>query len=621
MEENRILKTIKSPDDVKKLPPSCLDELTDEIRREIIEITAKNGGHLASNLGIVELTLAIHRVFDLEAGDRLLFDVGHQSYTHKLLTGRGEKFSTVRQYGGISGLTNKNESKFDTVTSGHSGTSLSAAIGLAEANKINGSKSWVVCVIGDGSFTNGMIYEALNQLAGENLRLVIVLNDNGMSISKNVGGFSRYLSYIRTSEGYFNLKIVLKKVFSRIPAIGKHLISGTRRLKDGLKRLFSAETWFESFGLDYIGPVNGNELERITAVLGEAKQRCAPVIVHAKTKKGLGFSPAEEMPEKYHSVSGGSSVGVHGGKSAEKCTYTEVFSDLLGKTARERDKICAITAAMTDGCGLRAFAGEFPERFFDVGIAEEHAVTMAAGLSIGGMIPVTVMYSTFAQRVYDQLWHDVSLQDLSMILMLSHCGLVTGDGETHQGIFDVPLFSSIPNVSIYSPYDEESMRDVWENVVNDEKNGIRIVRYPKAKCADITLEGARYHAHGGLSVWDYGQICDLTVVTYGRITETVLRAAEKSLAEGRGVRVISMRKIFPIPEELFGYLGENAAVIEEGLKIGGIGEKIAARISLFGLKTRLRIKAIEDSRIPQGDLSSLMRHVGLDFDSIVEFMK
>lgn len=622
MSEKYLLRNIDSPDDVKKLSESSLNELTRELREVIIETCAENGGHLASNLGMVEPTVAIHRVFDCAGGDKVIFDVGHQAYTHKLLTGRYKNFGTLRQFGGISGLTYKDESLYDAVTAGHSGTSLSTAVGLAEANRINAKNDWVIAVIGDGSFTNGMIYEALNQIAGKKLRLVIVLNDNEMSISKNVGGLSKYLSYIRTSEGYFNFKTILKKIFEKIPLFGGAFISIARNIKDFFKRITNSETWFESFGLEYIGPVNGNDLGRFTAVLEEAKQKSAPVVVHMKTKKGLGYPPAEKYPEKYHSTGKftieGESQKMTGDvpemSPKKKRTYTEAFSDILCKYAAKDEKICAVTAAMTEGCGLVAFRDLYPDRFFDVGIAEEHAVTMSGGLALGGMKPIAVIYSTFSQRTFDQLWHDVALQHLPLVLMLSHCGIVPGDGVTHQGIFDVSLFTALPDVRIYSPYDEASLERTFSTAIKGQN--INIIRYPKDTVKPLLGE---WRDCDDFTVCDFGEKPRLTVLTYGRITAEL----EKVIGgmDCGGVRLISLVRIFPLPDGIFGCLTRDILFIEENYICGGIAQRLSAELNLRGIDNRLTIKALETTEIPHGSLEKLFELNGFDSDSLKELVQ
>lgn len=613
----QILPKIKSPGDVRALGKSELPVLAEEIRQTIIETVAENGGHLASNLGIVETTIALHTVFDCPA-DAIVFDVGHQCYAHKLLTGRYEQFETLRQHGGISGFTNREENPCDITTAGHSGTALSTAIGIAEAKRIAGDKSWTVAVVGDGSFTNGMVYEALNNLDNRDLRIVFLLNDNEMSISRNVGSLSRYLSYIRTSEGYFTFKMVLRQVFSRIPLVGKGMIAMARNVRDALKRITNSETFFENLGLKYIGPVSGNDVNRMISVLEEAKSKGEPVIVHCMTRKGLGYSPAQEHPERFHSTSGfalnDTDDGVKVEKTAAKSTFTSEFSSLICEKAAENEKICAVTAAMTDGCGLAGFAKQFPERFFDTGIAEEHAVTMAGGLSIGGMLPVVVMYSTFSQRVFDQLWHDVILQKAKMILMLSHSGLVPGDGVTHQGIYDPGLFAGLPGVHIDSPDTYTEMRKSFNEAV--EYDGLSVIRYPKSGEA---IHDISFRDHG---TWKTAEIGNgnrrIAVLTYGRIAGQVISAVKKLNEMNPDCRytVVILRRIRPLDTEgLIRICGgcERLVFVEEALRIGGTGEAFAAAIG-----RKVEIIAIEDGLLPHGSVEELMKYTGLDAESLIE---
>ncbi len=619
MHDLRILPKISSPDDVKALSEEDILTIASEIRQTIIETAAKNGGHLASNLGMVEATIAMHRVFSCPA-DAFVFDVGHQCYTHKLLTGRFAEFGTLRTAGGLSGFTNRAESKYDALTAGHSGTSLSAAIGLAEANRLAGRDSWVVAVVGDGSFTNGMIYEALNQLSGKNLRIIIILNDNEMSISRNVGGVSNYLSLIRTSEGYFTFKVITKRIFGSIPFMGRALVSGARKIRDFVKRITNSESLFENLGLEYIGPVNGNDFSRISAVLEEAKKKNCPVIVHIKTKKGLGFAPAEEHPEKYHSTG---AFPLDGKSTAERVakarTFTDEVSDLLCGAAESDSGFCAVTAAMTDGCGLAEFAARFEGRFFDVGIAEEHLVTMAGGLALGGMKPAAVLYSTFSQRVFDQLWHDVSLQGAHVILMLSHCGIVPGDGVTHQGIYDVSLISEIPGAEIYSPDTFAALARSFEAARCG--SGLSVVRYPKggeakygAVCFTETESGLWKHTEIGV-----GDEYD-ALITYGRISENAVAAAEIfSRKTGHAVRIAVLNRIFPTPldAELKSLVGSARRVhfVEETYRSGGIGDRFAADCGLS-----VNLISIEEPFLPHGDLAYLMKSVGMDSEGIASRM-
>lgn len=619
----KILPKINSPQDVKKLDQCELEVLACEIRETIIETTSKNGGHLASNLGMVEPTIAIHRVFDCPK-DTVIFDVGHQAYAHKLITGRYGVFSTLRRAGGISGFTNREESEYDATIAGHSGCAVSTAVGMAEADRIAGRDNYTVVVIGDGSFTGGMVYEALNQLAAKKLRLVIILNDNEMSISKNVGGLSRYLSYIRTSEKYFNFKLALRTAFEKIPIVGEGLVEAARGTKNFLKRIFSSETLFESLGMRYIGPVNGNDIERLSGVLEEAKSRNVPVVVHMITKKGLGFEPAEEHPEKFHSTSGFSYSDrldyiEKQNVTTPKRTFADEFSDIICEIGEKNDKICTITAAMTDGCGLSKFAKLYPERFLDVGIAEEHAIAMAGGLALRGMIPVVVLYSTFAQRVFDQLWHDAALQRANIVLCLSHAGLVAGDGVTHQGVFDVSLFSPIPDVTIWSPDTLPEFYRAIDLSVNGD--GVCIVRYPKG--SPNMYDGLLFDDHGTWKTANFGSGSRLfAIVTYGRITANVINAVRSICDDSCDTEDVSFRlcvleRIFPLPsnEELYDILSESERVfvIEEVVRRGGIGEILAADERV---NTNVSVIAIEEDRIPHGDIDYLTRYVGLDTESL-----
>lgn len=619
----QILDKIKSPADIMCLTDNELCMLAGEIRETIIKTAAQNGGHLASNLGMVDATVALHRVFSCPR-DAFVFDVGHQAYAHKLLTGRLGEFPTIRQFGGLSGFTNREESGYDAVTAGHGGSSLSAAVGMAHANRLAGRGDWVVDVIGDGSFTNGMIYEALEQIKGEDLRLLILLNDNEMSISKNVGGISAYLSLIRTSERYFSFKLFTKKVFSSIPLVGGAFVRAFRAVKNFIKRLLGAETLFESLGLEYIGPVDGNNIKKMISILEEAKSKNCPVIVHMKTRKGLGFAPSEEHPELYHSTSGFPLGGTTGNCAAvtavKKRTFTDEVSDYLTARAADYKNLVAITAAMTDGCGLARFAKAFPDRFFDVGIAEEHAVAMAGGLSIGGICPVVVMYSTFSQRVFDELWHDVALQDgarraAHIVLLLSHAGIVPGDGVTHQGIYDVSLISAIPGAEIYSPDTFEWLQPSLDAAMNS--HGVSVVRYPKG--GEVVYSGVAFDERETWKSCTVGQGAgNGVVVTYGRIAKNVLRAVNTDgIRERYSVTVVVLERIFPLPDdaELYSLVNEFHKIIfvEEGIRRGGIGEMFASSERVRG---EVRIRAVDVPEIPNGDLPSLMKFAALDEDSL-----
>lgn len=619
MKNDRFLPNIHSPADLKKLSDRDIPALAAEIRQEIIGTLSENGGHLASNLGMVEATLALHRTFSCTAEERtdtIVFDVGHQCYTHKLLTGRYDRFRTIRQNGGISGFTNRQESPYDAMTCGHSGSSVSAAMGIAEANRLKYGTGkdapWTVAVVGDGSFTNGMIFEALNSLAGRQLNLIILLNDNEMSISKNVGGLSKYLSYIRTSESYFTFKLVLKRLFSAIPLVGNGLVRGARAVRDFLKRVTNSETFFENLGLEYIGPVDGNDYRRMVHVLEEAKSKPDPVIVHMKTKKGMGCAPAEEHPERFHSAAPFDIDTGAPKKSSSGITFTSVLSEQVCALAEQDDRICAITAAMTEGCGLAEFSRRFPDRFFDVGIAEEHAAALAGGLAMSGMTPVLVLYSTFAQRVFDQLWHDIRLQNAHVVLALSHCGLVPGDGVTHQGLYDVSLFRSVPDVTVWSPATADDLRRDLDRAVHGE--GLCIVRYPKDTVQD--WQNIPFTETSDiLRRASFGTGRKLLVCTCGRIAHDVAAVlTDKKIP----AELVILDRILPLPSDELCQIAASepftaAVVIEEGVTSGGIGEAIAAKLPL-----KTHIFAVDDPLIPHGSLDHIKKIAGLDRASLAE---
>ena len=610
------LPNLHSPEDLHAVPDSEIPALADEMRTEILAVVAENGGHLASNLGMIEATLALHRTFSCTAKDRsdtIIFDVGHQCYAHKLLTGRFDRFGTIRQDGGLSGFTNRLESPYDAMTCGHSGSSVSAAMGIAESNRlrygIGKDAPWTVAVVGDGSFTNGMIFEALNSLSGRQLNLIVLLNDNEMSISRNVGGLSKYLAYIRTSESYFTFKLVLKRLFSSIPLVGNGLVRAARAVKDLLKRATNSETFFENLGLHYIGPIDGNDYTRMLHVLEEAKSRPGPVIVHMKTKKGMGYLPAERHPDRFHSAAPFADADGTPRKSSGGITFTATLSDKLTALAEQNDKICAITAAMTEGCGLTEFAHRFPERFFDVGIAEEHAAALAGGLAMAGMTPVFVLYSTFAQRIFDQLWHDVRLQNVHVVLALSHCGLVPGDGVTHQGLYDVSLFRSIPDITVYSPATADDLRRDLDRAV--EGDGLCIVRYPKGTAKEwqfpFTEENDVFRRAS------IGTADKLLVFTYGRIAHDVAAVLTE---ENIPAELVVLDRILPLPIAELRKMTDSvpftaAVVVEEGIRPGGIGEAIAAELPL-----PTHIFAVEDPLIPHGSLGYIQKVAGLDRETL-----
>ena len=595
-----MLEKIKHPSDVKTLTDAELQVLVGEIRENIINTVAANGGHLASNLGMVEATVALHRVFDCPK-DSIVFDVGHQCYTHKLLTGRYADFHTLRTYGGLSGFVNREESEFDVLSEGHSGASISAALGIATANKLEGNGRHTVAVIGDGSLTNGMVYEALNNCGSKELDLVILINDNQMSISSNVGGLHDYLSRIRTSNGYFTFKRRFEHFLSAIPLIGMPMAKFLKAIKDTIKRMFIKDTLFEDLGLIYLGPVNGHDIKKLTRVLNEAKGKHRCCVVHMTTTKGRGYVYAENEPGKYHGVGGfDASVGAADNHSE---SFSTKMGDILCSLAQHDEKICAITAAMCDGTGLNRFKEQYPERLFDVGIAEEHAITFAGGLAAAGMKPAVALYSTFSQRVYDQLLHDVSLQKLPLVLLLDRAGIVAGDGVTHQGIFDYALFSSIPHVNIYSPETyaelERTMTAAFEN------RELAVIRYPKGAEGGGTVQ-MHTHDSGDFAYTDGIEHSDVVIVTYGRMTCEAHGAAEL-LLDKYTVGVIKLVRLYPLNAEQILHLTRTAKlvyVLEEGIRSGGVGEKLAAVYAREGASARVIVRAI-DGYLPHGDQKSL----------------
>ena len=587
---------IPTSSELKAMTDAEISSLTEEIRVRIIDAVSASGGHLASNLGVVETTVALHRVFDIPK-DNIVFDVGHQCYTHKILTGRADRMNTLRRPGGLSGFPSRAESEADPFTTGHSGTSLSAALGMAEANRLAGSEAWTVAVIGDGSFTNGMIYEALNGCAQKGLRLMIILNDNEMSISKNVGAMNNYFAKIRTSRPYFMFKHGVQKICRKIPLIGRGMIRTAIFVKEFIKRVLNQKNIFENFGLEYLGPIDGADIDTLESVFREAKNCDVPCVVHIITQKGHGYLPAEEHPERYHSVS---PFTAESGVSTEAKGYSRAFGDALCAAAREDARICAVSAAMKDGTGLAPFADAFPDRFFDVGIAEEHAVTFAAGLARAGMRPVVALYSTFSQRVFDQVLHDCALQKLPVVLALDRCGVIPGDGVTHQGLFDVGLFSPIPGITVYAPESYAELTDCLKNSLTG--TGVSIVRYPRGEEADYDRSIWTYIAGGCAAVANFGEgDHSVTLITYSSETGEVLPAAE-ALAHRFAVRVIRLIRLNPLPtEEILEAIGETSAVCiaEEGMRRGGVGEALAAQIAAARPSLMTRVCAI-DSFVPHG---------------------
>ena len=589
-----------------------MEALAAEMRETILNVVSKNGGHLGSNLGIVETTLVLHKEFN-SPEDKIIFDVGHQCYPHKLLTGRYKNFATLRMLNGISGFPNRSESDHDALNEGHCGTSVSAALGIASANKLRGSDAYTIAIVGDGALTNGMIYEALNNCADKDLNLIILINDNEMSISPNIGGLHDYLSRIRTSKRYFNLKHKTEKVLLRIPLVGKGLATVFKKIKDLFKLISLKSNFFEDLGLDYLGPVDGHDMEKLGIVLDEAKSKHKCCIVHVNTLKGRGYEKAESEPDKYHGVAPFEiDNGVTSGKGGD--TFTSVVGEMLCEKAKTDEKLCAITAAMRDGTGLSDFSAQYPDRFFDVGIAEEHAVTYAAGLAAGGVKPVLALYSTFAQRSYDQFVHDVAIQKLPFMLLLDRAGLVPGDGVTHQGIFDYPLLSSVPNVKIYSPETYSELKRVFETEYDG--NDFSVIRYPKGS-EEIYTKAKNMIACGDILEYSEGiEKADTVIVTYGRVTKVANDAIAK-LGNKANVGILKLIRIFPLDmQEIMKLIGDAKTVyfLEEGYRFGGVSEKIAAE--LRGEK-KVIIHAIEGF-VEHGKMDELFAYCGFTAENVAK---
>ncbi len=601
-------------DGVKDIKPEDLPEFCEQLREAVIGSVEKCGGHLASNLGVVELTVALHRVLNLP-NEKLIFDVSHQSYVHKMLTYRESGFDKLRNIGGVSGFQSRSESEYDFFGGGHSGTAISAALGFAEAEKLNGGRNYAVAVVGDGSFTNGMVYEALNNASKKNLRLIVILNDNEMSISKNVGGMSKYFERLRSSVKYFKLKHGVKKV-SKLKLIGRPVASFFRWVRDGVKRVVLPENIFENLGMDYIGPVNGHDISKLEAVLREAKRNERPTVIHVCTVKGKGYAPAEQSPSDYHAFSPSAAKTENNGTYK---SFSECFGEAITELARENPNIVAVTAAMSDGTGLSQFKSEFKRRFFDVGIAESHAVTFSAGLAASGKIPVFAVYSSFLQRGFDQIIHDISIQNLPVIFAIDRCGLVPGDGPTHQGIFDLAFLLSVPKMTVYTPSSYTDLIDALKKAVSSE-NAVAI-RYPKgAECdfgakAFIENEALRYR--------DFGKGARVNIVTYGTTVCEACKAAEL-LSNKLAVRVISVKRPKPLDiNELYQLLGdaELTLFVEEQVKKGGFAEGITSELYRTGKPLKaFEIVALDECYPTHASVVKLRECFKMDAHSIAEII-
>ena len=614
-----VLEKLKKPEDIKKLNEDQLKILAQEIREFLIEKISVTGGHLASNLGVVELTIAMFLSFDLPT-DKVIWDVGHQSYTHKILSGRKALFDELRQYGGISGFPKRKESPYDAFDTGHSSTSISAGLGMAQGRDILGQDHFIVSVIGDGALTGGMAYEALNNAARMKKNFIIVLNDNNMSISENVGGMSKYLNGIRTDVGYNDLKRYVNNTLERVPVVGAPLIDKITRTKNGIKQLIIPGMLFENMGVTYLGPVDGHNIKELCKVFREAKKVDHAVLIHVRTKKGKGYEPAEKNPSRFHGIA---PFDIATGKpKAEKKhpDYTDVFAKKICELAKADRRIVAVTAAMPDGTGLKSFAKRFPDRFFDVGIAEEHAITSAAGMAAAGLKPVVAMYSSFLQRGYDQVIHDVCIQNLPVLFCIDRAGLVGSDGETHQGIFDYSLLTSIPNMSVCAPKNLWELQDMLEFAVGYD--GPFAVRYPRGQAYRGLREFRAPVEYGkGEMIFEESEYALLAV---GSMVSTAEHIREKWKAEGRPCTLANARFVKPVDTVLIDRLAEKHdkfVTLEENVLQGGFGLQVTAYIHQHYPHIKVLNIALPDAYVEHGNVSKLREALGIDSDSVVKKMK
>lgn len=611
-----VLDKIQGPNDVKELKEQELPVLADEIRQFIIDKVSDNGGHLASNLGVVELTIALHRCLNFPQ-DKLIWDVGHQSYTHKILTGRKKGFDSLRKYHGMSGFPKRDESNCDAFDTGHSSTSLSAGLGMVCARELKKDKYTVVSVIGDGSLTGGLAFEALNNAASLKSNYIMILNDNHMSISENVGGLSHYLAGVRTAKGYTNFKKNVKASLSKMNAIGEELERNIRRAKSMLKQVFIPGMFFEDMGITYLGPIDGHNIEALTEVIEDAKQVEGAVLIHVITEKGKGYEPAQLHPESYHGVGPFIKKNGMAKKPKEEATYTDIFAKTICELAQTHEKLVTITAAMMDGCGLKGFAKRFPDRFFDVGIAEEHAVTFACGLAAGGFHPFFVVYSSFLQRGYDQILHDMCMQNLPVTLMLDRAGLVGNDGETHQGVFDLSYLTMIPNMTVFAPKNRYEFQDAIAFAADFEAP--MAIRYPKTDAVRI-LKEYREPIKLGKSEW-IRRGSRVALLAIGTMVETAMEVEELLAKDGIDATVVNLCFAKPLDYEMLDEVLDYHSLIvtmEENVLSGGVGEHICRYVELHSTGVRVVACGIPDKFIHQGSIKELLEETGLDAQSIYQ---
>lgn len=620
-----LLETIDNPADLKKLSPEQLPLLAEEVRQFLLETVSSTGGHLGSNLGTVELSIALHYCFNSPV-DKIIWDVGHQAYTHKILTGRRDQFHTQRQYKGLSGFPKRSESEHDAFGVGHASTSISAGLGMAAAADLAGIKKHSIAVIGDGSLTGGMAFEALNQAGHLKKNLIVILNDNEMSISKNVGAFSAFISRKMTGRYFRDLKKEMQGLIENIPAIGKDVLHFARRAENSLKGFLTPGALFEALGFDYLGPLDGHDLSQLVEVFNNINQLDGPLLVHVMTTKGKGYKPAEDTPSKYHGVG---VFDIATGKGAPKSTaksYTDVFGETLVTLAEQDPKIVAITAAMPDGTGLNAFADRFPQRFFDVGIAEQHGMTFAAGLAADGFRPVTAIYSSFVQRAYDQVFHDICLQNLPVTIAMDRAGLVGDDGPTHHGVFDISYLRHLPGLTMMAPKDENELRHMLKTAIN---SGVPMaLRYPRGAGYGVELDAEikTLEIGRGEMLQDGSDLC---IIAFGSTVYPALKAAEELGRKAFSVGVVNARFVKPLDVELIQSVANKTGrliTVEENALQGGFGSAVLEMLYDSGMQqVKIKRLGIPDRYIEQGSQAQLRKDVGIDAEGIaaaaVAFLK
>ena len=609
------LDRINEANDIKKIEPEAYDALASEIRSFIIESVSEHGGHLASNLGVVELTMALHLCMDFP-NDKLIWDVGHQAYTHKLLTGRKEDFSGLRTFGGMSGFPKHKESPCDAFDTGHSSTSISAALGYARARDLKGEDRTVVAVIGDGSLTGGMAYEALNNVSHLKSNMIIVLNDNKMSISENVGGLSKHLTALRTRESYMDFKMDVEKKLKQIPHVGDSVARSVKKSKDSIRQLFVKGGFFEDFGIKYIGPIDGHDIKEMVRVLNALKRLNEPVVMHVVTQKGRGYVPAEQNPSAFHGV-GSFDIATGESLASKSLTYTSVFSKTICRLGKAHPDVVTICAAMPDGTGLTAFKKHFPGRFFDVGIAEQHAVTCAAGLAAGGMHPFVAVYSSFLQRAYDQIVHDVCIQNLPVVFCVDRAGLVGADGETHQGIFDLSYLSMIPNMTVCAPKNKYELYDMLYFAY--QYHGPIAIRYPRGSAYEGFKNMRPPIEYGKSELMFEGE--KIALVAVGSMVQTAVQVREKLLDKGINATVVNARFVCPLDTECLDRLSRDhhwIVTMEENVLKGGFGEACGDYLLAKHEDVRLIHVGVPDVYVEHGGVDQLKKTLHMDADSIVE---